>query len=141
MKLWLCVTVLALASGLQAQFTGDVLGAHDLSPSGQSPIKGGALPPCQYCHAPHSGVGKGPLWAQKFSTQTYTLYGSTTTSNQTMQQPLVGGPSSLCLSCHDGTVGPGQGVLQSVPYGQIQMQGKMSSTDNFGTNLQNSHPF
>ena len=21
----------------------------------QSPIKGGALPPCQYCHAPHSG--------------------------------------------------------------------------------------
>lgn len=142
MQSWLiCVVLLVGTGAMQAQFAGDVLGMHNLSPNGRSPITGGALPPCQYCHAPHSGVGKGPLWAQKFSTQTYTLYSSTTTSNQTMQQPLVGGPSSLCLSCHDGTVGPGQGVLQSVPYGQIQMQGKMTSTDNFGTNLQNSHPF
>jgi len=139
MKLWLCVTVLALVSGLQAQIHGDVLGAHDLSPSGKSPIKGGLLPPCQYCHAPHSGIGKGPLWAQTYSTQTYTLYGSVskTPTDQTMKQPTVGGPSSLCLSCHDGTVAPGQ----TVPYGQIKMQGKMNASDILGTNLQNSHPF
>jgi predicted CXXCH cytochrome family protein len=137
MKLWLCVTVLALASGLQAQFTGDVLGAHDLSPSGQSPIKGGALPPCQYCHAPHSGIGKGPLWAQSFSTQTYTLYSSSTAPQETMKQPWVGGSSSLCLSCHDGTVAVGQ----TVPYGQIPMTGKMNASDIFGASLQNSHPF
>ena len=77
MKSWLMCGCAAMASGLQAQINGDVLGAHDLSPSGQSPVKGGGLPPCQYCHAPHSGIGKGPLWAQTYSSQTYTLYGST----------------------------------------------------------------
>ena len=136
-KSWLCVAVLAISSGLQAQFSGDVLGAHNLSPGGQSPIKGGALPPCQYCHAPHSGTAKGPLWAQTFSKQTYALYGSTTTTEETMKQPAVGGSSSLCLSCHDGTVAPGQ----TVPYGQIQMQGQMNPSDVFGTSLRNSHPF
>ena len=107
MKYWLvCMAILLIAGSLQAQFSGDVLGAHDLSAGGQSPIKGGGLPPCQFCHAPHSGVGKGPLWAQTYSSQTYTLYNSTTTSTQTMQQPPMAGPSSLCLSCHDGTVAP-----------------------------------
>jgi predicted CXXCH cytochrome family protein len=142
MKFWLgCVAVLALCVGAQAQFIGDVLGGHDLSPSGQSPIKGGLLPACQYCHAPHSGVGKGPLWAQAFSTQTYTLYNSTTTTNQTMAQPPVAGPSSLCLSCHDGTIGPATGTLSATPYGQIKLQGKMNQGDILGTNLQTSHPF
>ena len=138
MKYWLvCMAILLIAGSLQAQFSGDVLGAHDLSAGGQSPIKGGGLPPCQFCHAPHSGVGKGPLWAQTYSSQTYTLYNSTTTSTQTMQQPPMAGPSSLCLSCHDGTVAPGQ----TIPYGKIQMQGKMNASDVFGTMLQNTHPF
>lgn len=142
-RFWLAAGMaLLLATGsAQAQFMGDVLGMHDLSPSGRSPIKGGGLPPCTYCHAPHSGVGKGPLWAEKLSAQTYTLYSSSTTANQTMLQPPIGGPSSLCLSCHDGTVGPGQGTLQSVPYGEIRLQGKMFPSDILGANLQSSHPF
>ncbi len=142
MKFWLaCVAALALSVSVQAQFTGDVLGGHDLSPSGQSPIKGGTFPACQYCHAPHSGVGKGPLWAQKFSSQTYTLYSSTTNANQTLAQPPVGAPSSLCLSCHDGTIGPATGTMQTAPYGNLKMQGKMNPGDILGTNLQTSHPF
>ena len=137
MRPWLACAILLLgASGVYAQFTGDVLGAHDLSPSGKSPIQG-ALPPCQFCHAPHSGNGKGPLWAQTYSTQTYSLYRSTTTPTQTMQQPQIGAPSSLCLSCHDGTIAPGQ----TIPYGKVQMQGSMNPGDILGTNLQNSHPF
>ncbi len=137
MRPWLaCAALLLAASGLYAQFSGDVLGAHDLSPSGKSPIQGG-LPPCQFCHAPHSGNAKGPLWAQTYSTQTYTLYRSTTTATQTTQQPQIGAPSSLCLSCHDGTVAPGQ----TIPYGKVQMQGSMNPSDILGTNLQNSHPF
>ncbi|HET9407522.1 MAG TPA: cytochrome c3 family protein [Candidatus Sulfotelmatobacter sp.] len=138
MKRWLALAALLVASsGVRAQFTGDVLGAHDLSPGGQSPIKGGGLPPCQYCHAPHSGIAKGPLWAQTYSSQTYTLYSSTTTANQTMMQPPIAAPSSLCLSCHDGTIAPGQ----TLPYGQIPMTGKMNTQDVFGAALQNSHPF
>jgi len=132
-----CAALLLTASAMQAQLAGDVLGSHDLSPGGTSPLKGGALPPCQFCHAPHSGNSKGPLWAQTFSSQTYTLYRSSTTQTQTMQQPPIGAPSSLCLGCHDGTVAPGQ----TLPYGTIQMQGKMNAIDILGTSLLNTHPF
>ena len=142
-KHWcVCVIVFFAVSSSQAQFTGDVLGAHDLSPSGQSPIKGGLLPPCQYCHAPHSGIGQGPLWGQKYSTQAYTMYSSNTIPQlDTFQQPATGGPSSLCMSCHDGTVAPGT----TQPYGSVTMQGKMYQGDildpNLDGNLQGSHPF
>ncbi len=145
MKFWLaCVAVLIFAGSVlaqQSQFSGDVLGAHDMSFSGKSPIKGG-LPPCQFCHAPHSGTGKGPLWAQKSSAQAYKTYNSTTSTKlQSMQQPAIGGPSSLCLSCHDGTVAPGT----AAPYGSIKMQGKMNQIDildpKLDGDLQGSHPF
>jgi len=138
MKFWIPCAVLVLGAGvLHAQFSGDVLGAHNMGPGSPGPLSGGALPPCQYCHAPHSGNNKGPLWAQTFSTQTYGLYRSTTDATQTMEQPPIGAPSSLCLSCHDGTIAPGQ----TIPYGKIQMQGKMNASDILGTALQNSHPF
>jgi len=132
-----CAALLGMAGSLQGQFSGDVLGAHNMGPGGQGPLRGGALPPCQYCHAPHSGNGRGPLWAQTYSSQTYNLYHSSTTPTQTMEQPPIGRPSSLCLSCHDGTIAPGQ----TVPYGKIQLQGMMSASDILGTSLLNSHPF
>src|ERR1700691_5600608 len=128
--------LLCMTGSLQGQFSGDVLGSHDMGPGGTSPVKGG-LPPCQFCHAPHSGNSKGPLWAQTYSTQIYNLYRSTTDPAQTMEQPPIGAPSSLCLSCHDGTVAPGQ----TIPYGKLQTQGTMSASDILGTSLQNSHPF
>jgi len=120
-----------------AQVSGDVLGAHNLSPSGTSPIKG-RLDPCLYCHVPHSGVQNSnpALWSQTLSTQTYTTYSSTTLHNPG-QQPVLGADSSLCLSCHDGTVAVGQ----TQPFGTIQMTGNMYPADVFGTNLQGSHPF
>jgi len=121
----------------RAQVTGDVLGSHNLSLSGTSPVKG-ALDPCLYCHVPHSGVqgANAALWSQTLSVQTYKTYGSTTLHNTT-QQPVLGGDSSLCLSCHDGTVAVGQ----TQPFGQIQMSGSMYPADKFGTDLQGSHPF
>jgi predicted CXXCH cytochrome family protein len=108
-----------------------------MGPRGQSPTVGG-LTTCQYCHAPHSGLQnvKG-LWSQKLSTVTnYTLYADSTLVNQA-QEPTLGSASNLCLSCHDGTVAPGQ----TVPYGRIKMGGSMNSEDVFGTNLQGMHPF
>jgi predicted CXXCH cytochrome family protein len=139
------VLILATAGSAESQVVagpGDVLGAHDLSPSGASPVKGTSGSSCLYCHAPHSGVGSPgntPLWAQTLSTQTYSqLYSSTTMQNLT-QQPMLGGSSNLCLSCHDGTVALGQ----TVPYGQLQMSSKTLpiAADLFGPNLQGSHPF
>ncbi len=133
----LLLGMIALAHVVQAQVTGDVLGSHNLSLSGTSPVKG-RLDPCLYCHVPHSGVQNpnGALWTQQLSTQTYTTYSSTTLHN-TSQQPTLGADSSLCLSCHDGTVAVGQ----TQPSGQIPMSGNMYPADVFGTSLQGSHPF
>ena len=136
--LWICA-VLLVASGLARgqQVTGDVLGAHDLSPGGISPTKGGLSASCLYCHAPHSGIGGNtPLWNQQLSTSVYTTYTSTTAVEKSTQ-PLLGGDSSLCLSCHDGTVAPGQ----TVAYKTIPMTGQMNAADKFSTNLEGSHPF
>jgi predicted CXXCH cytochrome family protein len=122
----------------QPPVNGDVLGMHNLSVgSGASVYSQGSLG-CTFCHAPHSGLGGNtPLWNQKLSTQTYTPYNSTTYSQQGNTQPTLGITSSLCLSCHDGTVGVGQ----SAAYGVLPTVGSLNSVDSFGTTLTGSHPF
>jgi len=134
----ICTLIIATIMTAQAQVpTSRVIGVHDMGPHGQSPITGG-LTTCEYCHAPHSGVRDvQALWSQKLSSVTnYALYGNSTLANQT-QEPALGSASNLCLSCHDGTVAPGQ----TTPYGRIKMSGSMNSQDVFGTNLQGTHPF
>ena len=122
---------------LSAQITGDVLGVHDLSPGGKSAVKGSLPASCYYCHAPHSGIGGStPLWNQKLSNQVYTPYYSTTYTETNLPQPPQSSPSVLCLSCHDGTVAPGQ----TQAYGSVPVSGTMKSADVFGSNLQSSHP-
>ena len=132
-----CALLVLTAAALQGQ---DVLGIHNLGPGGPGPVSG-PLPACQFCHAPHSGIGNStlstPLWSQKLSTETnYTLYTSPTLVNQE-QEPTLGSASNLCLSCHDGTVAPGQ----NVPYGSLKMTGSMNSQDLFIGTLQGIHPF
>src|ERR1051325_1581859 len=106
MKFWLSWLALFMASLAFGQ-SSDILGAHDLSMSGSSRVKGRMSAACLYCHVPHSGTGRTALWGQTLSAQTYTTYSSTTVQNTTVQPPL-GESSSLCLSCHDGTVAMGQ---------------------------------
>ncbi len=134
----ICALLFATAAALQAQE--DVLGIHNLGPGGPSPVTG-ALPACQFCHAPHSGIDQPPtgmpLWSQKLSTESnYTLYTSPTLVNQELE-PTLGSASNLCLSCHDGTVAPGT----NVPYTGLQMNGTMNSQDLFIGTLQGIHPF
>src|ERR1700757_3689025 len=45
------VLMLGLSGSLLAQFVGDVLGSHNLSPSGTSPVKGGSSAGCLYLYA------------------------------------------------------------------------------------------
>jgi predicted CXXCH cytochrome family protein len=78
-----------------------------------------------------------PLWNQKLSTQSYTTYTSTTNQNRDNPQMPLGSDSGLCLSCHDGTIAPGDTVL----FGKMPMSGSMYGPDQFGTQLQSSHPF
>jgi len=135
--LFACTIFLLAVSGAQGQITGEVIGVHDLTKGSKSPITGFRAGSCTYCHAPHSGIGTAPLWNQTLSVQTYTPYTSTTSPETGNPQPPLGGDTSLCLSCHDGTVAPGQTVV----YGAVTMTGSMYSSDVFGTNMQSSHPF
>ena len=134
------VLLVVAAVPLLAQIPGDQLGIHDMTPGGNQghPAVSGAISSaCMYCHAPHSALpSPAPLWNQQLSVQTYTTYTSTT-YHQTGLQPQLGNPSKLCLSCHDGTIAPGQ----TVAYGPVMTSGSMKSTAKFGANLISSHPF
>ena len=136
-SIFVCLLVTLVGGSLWAQFTGDVIGTHDLGPGSKSPVTGARPDFCMYCHEPHSGIGgRVPLWNQKLTVQSYSLYTSDTEKNRGTQ-PLLGSDSNLCLSCHDGTVAPGTTVV----FGQVTMQGAMYNYDIFGANLQPSHPF
>ncbi len=133
------VCVLVFTQGFAiAQAPGDVMGMHNLTlSSGASVYSQGSLG-CTFCHAPHSGLGGvTPLWNQTLSKATYTPYTSTTYNDQGNTQPTLGTTSSLCLSCHDGTVAVGQ----SAAYGTLPVTGQMNSMDSFGSNLSGTHPF
>jgi mono/diheme cytochrome c family protein len=76
--------------------------AHDLSTQGWS---GGQI--CIACHTPHGGGASeadAPLWNHDITVKTYTLYNGATRKSGPLAQPAA--VSKLCLSCHDGTVGP-----------------------------------
>jgi predicted CXXCH cytochrome family protein len=133
------VCVLVFTPGFAiAQAPGDVMGMHNLTlSSGASVYSQGSLG-CTFCHAPHNGLGGvTPLWNQTLSKATYTPYTSTTYDDQGNTQPTLGTTSSLCLSCHDGTVAVGQ----SEAYGTLPVTGQMNSMDSFGSNLSGTHPF
>ncbi len=132
----LCAALLLSALLLPAQHR-DVIGVHDLSGGSGSPVTGRLPGSCLYCHAPHNGVGGDtPLWNQKLSKQTYATYTSSTYKETGQAQLAQSSSSLLCLSCHDGTVAPGQ----TQAYGRIPMSGKMKTADIFGPSLQSSHP-
>ena len=136
-RLMLALLVVLFAAGTRAQVPGDQLGSHDMTPTGASSIRGNVNNACLYCHAPHgASTSPTPLWNQQLSMQSYTMYGSST-YHQTGVQPPLGSPSKLCLSCHDGTVAPGQ----TLAFGQLAMRGSMKLQNKLSADLSGSHPF
>jgi predicted CXXCH cytochrome family protein len=118
---------------------------HDLSLAGTSPTKGTLAGSCLYCHAPHSGlngapgVSPTPLWNTKLSQAApYQLNTTLSLVNPQNPSPPLGTDTTLCLSCHDGTVGGSPGA--TVAYGTVQMSQAMTSTDVFGHSLASMHP-
>jgi predicted CXXCH cytochrome family protein len=138
LRLLIAGVVLWTGSGVLAQFTGDVLGQHQLTVNSGSPVTGLAGQACLYCHAPHSGLASGTaLWNQTLANTTYVPYASSTYHQKGNPNPVLASDSSLCLSCHDGTVGVGQ----TIAYGPMIMNGTMNGTDLVGSaDVNNQHP-
>jgi predicted CXXCH cytochrome family protein len=138
LKLYITGVVLLASQSIFAQFSGDVLGEHQLTPASGSAVSGQQGAGCLYCHAPHSGLASGhALWNQKVATTTYVPYTSSTYHQKGTVQPPVGSDSRLCLSCHDGTVATGQ----TIAYGPMILTGTMNGTDLIGAvNMNNQHP-
>ena len=101
------VTVLATAGWASAQVAGT---PHDLGTGAvgtKVKITGAAPDPinsqtCIFCHTPHGGQTKAPLWNRTLSSATYTLYSSDTLDSSPTQP--VRAATTTCLSCHDGSV-------------------------------------
>ena len=138
LKLASALVLVWLAQSAANAQSSDVLGQHNLTPGSGSQVTARGAAGCTFCHAPHSGIGGNtPLWNQQLSKATYTPYTSTSYHQRGNTQPPLGQSSSLCLSCHDGTVAIGQ----TQAYGKLQTQGSMKNADVLGRNLSSSHPF
>ena len=110
--------------------------AHDLSAN-----DGANARVCIFCHTPHNAAPAVPLWNHTLSTNTFTAYDSPT-MNATDNNDWTGGDgniSALCMSCHDGSVGLGSVINDSL--GTIVDPGPMGAVKaNLGTDLSNDHP-
>lgn len=131
--------------------------AHNFSVTGPGSVKAvSETQICVFCHTPHmaSTLPGAPLWNRNLSTQTYTLYDSSSmdAARVTDGSNLKAG-SKLCLSCHDGTLAIGSvNVLNGKQNQTIAMTGtnagkmpdgagaKSGFTRNLGTDLTNDHP-
>lgn len=103
--------------------------AHDFTTQAWS---GGRI--CIACHASHNTdvtETDAPLWHHAPTTQTYTLYNTSTMDTTTMQPD---GLSRLCLSCHDGTVAVDNfgGIVGGTTF--------VEPKNNLGSTLNDDHP-
>ena len=138
--LLIAIGLVLMAGTAQAQ---TIVGtAHDLSGDGL-----GTTELCVFCHTPHESTAAddAPLWNRSNSTATaYTRYDNTVSStyqatNLAWDPSTSTDLSSLCMSCHDGTVAPGTGVINE-PNGTTVAGGTLSANALLSTDLSSEHP-
>ncbi len=111
---------------------------HDLGTGGNTTDNGQI---CVYCHTPHTALqdltkAVPPLWNKVFTTEGFTIYGSSTIDNPTGQPE---GVSLACLGCHDGTLAID--AMINPPNGFVPTGNTIGAGGhNLGTDLSNDHP-
>src|SRR4030042_874817 len=116
-----------------------VLTKHNLSASGPGTVKATVEKPvCEFCHTPHHAGQAQPLWNKNIPEILYTTYQSSSLK-AVIGQP--NGASTLCLSCHDGTIALGllrsESQIISFTGGVVTM---LVGRTNLGTDLSDTHP-
>jgi len=125
---------------------------HNLSVSGPGEIKAATETEiCIFCHVPHNANPIAPLWGRSLEYQSGIIY--TPYFSETLEPSFLPGrpqgATSLCLSCHDGTVALGKVLNRSKEIRMIDTSGKsidpdqsisVSSPGYIGTDLSGSHP-
>ena len=133
---WILLLFAAPSWAQTTRITDVFSSSHNFVPGGRSPVTTTDDRACIFCHVSHSGsTSTGYLWNQRQSSAAYTPYQSPTLT-ASPGNPAAGLASRLCLSCHDGTVAPGQ----SVAIGTIPTFGSMTSDDITGLDFRRHHP-
>jgi predicted CXXCH cytochrome family protein len=147
--LFLSVAVMAMAGLAGAQTV--VGSAHDLSTGSGGTQDATTQQVCVFCHTPHQDTGTlAPLWNHVNSLSAVADYGVYTgldlQAAPTAVAPNDGSVTSLCMTCHDGTVAvdslhndPNDG-LGGVSGGGVDASGIVTGAVNVGEDLSNDHP-
>jgi len=137
MKRMLAV-VLLLVPALPASAKGIRGSKHDLTRTGPGPVKAvSERDPCVFCHVSHRGMGRGSNRPEL--TGSVEPYRSSTMSVQAPEKPT--GATSVCLSCHDGTIAIGQTRRRSIDLTGTASGGKMPAGSSLlGRDLRGTHP-
>lgn len=123
------LSLLGSVGEVQARGTADI-GAtiHNFSTSGTDPLGLPGPSPyadanedriCVFCHTPHGGSLDAPLWNRDVTgtgqdaASAYQHYYNVNASSAVTADPTrkVNDASVICLSCHDGSFGPGQNLI------------------------------
>ena len=113
---------------------------HDLSATGPVTAKSVRADACVFCHGSHSTLSTtdsavtAPLWNRDLPVNTYNTYDSSTYNAGAASAAM--GRSKLCLSCHDGTIAPGQTLSGEFTPLEGDSKGGL-----LGTDLSRDHPF
>lgn len=81
---------------------------------------------CIYCHTVQSGTNNFDAWNRPGSTASYTLYQSPTFKSS-VSAPDATSSSSLCLSCHDGTIAVDNIITRPGTYTAAPMHAAMNN--------------
>ncbi len=131
---------------------------HNLSTSGTGSIKSisdatsGTTEICVFCHTPHGGNTQAQLWNKTASLETYVTYTSDVMAGllyYAADDPKTHANTSICLSCHDGTIALGSlvNLPNKVESGEITMEGTagtnlmpQAAAGYIGRDLNDDHP-
>lgn len=127
----------ALVLVATSAFAGITNSKHDFSSTGGSAAYNNAAAGtqiCIYCHTPHNAKVSALLWNRNAGTATLTVYNKSVSGTLQLNAiTAIGTTSTLCLSCHDGTVGVDS-------YASNAGSKVISTSSNLSGDLTNDHP-